>query len=87
MQNACILFANYIPLHCKKSHKILREFLQIERKYINEKYMNETIGQEFFLTPSARLRQQTTAFIKSEFEKLKKQYSDESNWQIAFYTY
>ncbi|MBR4678266.1 MAG: hypothetical protein IKO99_09715 [Bacteroidales bacterium] len=49
--------------------------------------MNETIGQEFFLTPSARLRQQTTAFIKSEFEKLKKQYSDKSNWQIAFYTY
>ncbi len=45
--------------------------------------MNETIGQEFFLTPSARLRQQTTAFIKSEFEKLKKQYSDKSNWQIA----
>ena len=45
--------------------------------------MNETIGQEFFLTPSARRRQETTAFMKSEFEKLKKQYSDKSNWQIA----
>ena len=45
--------------------------------------MNETNGQDFFLTTSARRRQETTAFIKSEFEKLKKQYSDKSDWQIA----